>query len=452
MDHLVADLCRIVGERHVLTDSDLVSGYESDWTGRFRGRSRCVVRPGSTAEVVEVLRLLDQAGIPVVPQGGNTGLSGGAVPLHGEVVLSLRRLASLEPVDRQAAQVTAGAGVTLADLHRHAASAGYEFGVDLAARDSATVGGMVATNAGGLRALRHGHMRAQVMGLEAVLADGRVLRRLGGLAADNTGYDLTGLLVGSEGTLAVVTAARLRLLPGAGQRVVALLAFGGVEDLLAAAAVLRDALASIEAAEAFFAPGVELVRRHLGVGPPFSRSYPAYLLVECVGRAAPVDDLAGAVDGLGGTVLEAAVALEAASRARLWRLREAHTEAIGASGRPHKLDVSLPPSRLARFVEEVGEAVAAVVPDARCFLFGHVGVGSIHVNVLGAGERDEVDEAVLELAARFGGSISSEHGIGTAKRRFLALCRSPEELSVFATLKAALDPRRILNPHAGVGG
>ena len=198
-------LADVVGPNHVLTDPELTASYETDWTGRFVGRAAAVVRPGTTDEVAAVMALLHEAGRPVVPQGGNTGLVGGSVPLHGEVVVSLRRLAAIDPVDVAAGQVTAGAGATLAAVDAAATGAGLAFGVDLAARDSATVGGMVATNAGGLRMLRYGGMRAQMAGVEAVLADGRVLSHLGGLAKDNTGYDLAGLLAGSEGTLAVVT-------------------------------------------------------------------------------------------------------------------------------------------------------------------------------------------------------------------------------------------------------
>ena len=204
-----------VGAEHVLTDSEVVGAYTVDWTGRFRGAAPAVVRPGTRSEVAAVVRICDDARIAIVPQGGNTGLVGGSVPLAGEVVVSLRRLDALGPVDVASAQVTAGAGVTLARLQAHARAAGWDFGVDLGARDSATVGGMVATNAGGVHVLRHGPMRRQVVGVRAVLADGSVVDRLDGLEKDNTGYDLSGLLCGSEGTLAVVTDARLRLVPRA---------------------------------------------------------------------------------------------------------------------------------------------------------------------------------------------------------------------------------------------
>ncbi|MCW2778646.1 MAG: linked oxidase domain protein, partial [Frankiales bacterium] len=229
---LLADLRAAVGADHVLTDDDLRSSYETDWTRRFTGRSVAVVRPGSTAEVAAVVLACGRHGAAVVLQGGNTGLVGAAIPAGGEVLLSLRRLSTLDDVDLPSQQVTVGAGVTLADLQAHARAAGLDFGVDLAARDSATVGGLAATNAGGIRVLRYGSMAAQVAGVEAVLADGSVLSRLGGLAKDQTGYDLGQLLVGSEGTLGVVTRLRLKLVPQLPERAVALVAVDGTASAL----------------------------------------------------------------------------------------------------------------------------------------------------------------------------------------------------------------------------
>jgi FAD/FMN-containing dehydrogenase len=450
MDRLLRALAEVVGPRHLLTDPDLTAGYELDWTGRFQGRAAAVVRPAGTAEVAGVLALLADAGRAVVPQGGNTGLVGGSVPLHGEVVLSLRRLDDIAPVDTLAGQVTAGAGATLAGVDTAARGHDLAFGVDLTARDSATVGGMVATNAGGLRMLRYGNMRAQVMGVEAVLADGRVLSHLAGLAKDNTGYDLPGLLTGSEGTLAVITRVRLRLVPRLPARTVGLLAFAGAGPALEALAELRRRLPGcLEAAELFFADGVELVCRHAGISPPFSRPHPVYLLVEAAAPTDPAGELAGAVvEGVGELALDGAVDSEPAGRARLWRYREAHTDAIGAAGVPVKLDVALPAGELAGFVPRVREVVTAAAPGARCFLFGHAADGNLHVNVLGAGDHaGTVEDAVLRLVGRLGGSISAEHGVGTAKRPWLHLNRSPAELDAFRAIKAALDPKGILNPH-----
>jgi FAD/FMN-containing dehydrogenase len=441
---VIGRLGTVVGPAHVLTDPEVTAGHAVDWTGRFRGSTRAVVRPASTDEVAGVLQVCHEVGVPVVPQGGNTGLVGGSVPMAGEVVLSLRRLDRLDPVDALAGQVTAGAGVTLAALQRHAAAAGWAFGVDLAARDGATVGGMVATNAGGNRMLRYGAMRAQVAGIEAVLADGRVISHLGGLLKDNTGYDLAGLLTGSEGTLAVVTRVRLRLVARLDQRVVALLALRSVRDAATAAAELRRGLDTLEAAELFLAEGLDLVCRAFGLPRPFATAQRAYLLVECADHEDPVPALGRAVEELGPLVADAAVATDAAHRSALWRYREAHTEAIATLGVPHKLDVTLPATQLAAFVERVPEVVARVAPGATTVLFGHVGDGNVHVNVVGAG--DEVDGAVLELVAAMGGSISAEHGIGRAKRAWLHLSRTAAEIEVFRAIKRALDPRGILNP------
>lgn len=444
---LRAALVGVVGPSQVLVGDDVTAGYAVDWSGRFRGRTPAVVRPGTVEEVAGVLAACAAAGAAVVPQGGNTGLVGGGVPLAGEVVLSLRRLDAVTDVDPVAGQLTAGAGVTLADVHRAAHAAGWSYGVDLAARDTATVGGTIATNAGGLHVLRYGSTRAQVLGVEAVLADGRVLRHLGGLLKDNTGFDLAGLLCGSEGTLAVVTAARLRLVPRYAERVAALLAFDDVAAAVAAVGPLRRGLDALEAAELFLDDGLALVREVTGAAAPFPTSHAAYVLVECAATADPTPALADVVGALEG-VADVAVADDAPRRAELWRYREAHTEAINTLGPPHKLDVTLPAAALAPFVHQVRATVAAAAPDARTYLFGHAADGNLHVNVVGPPPEDEaVDDAVLRLTAAMGGSISAEHGVGTAKRDHLHLNRSPEELAVFAAIKRAFDPDGILNPN-----
>lgn len=439
-------LLEIVGSQHVLTDPDLHRGYIQDWTGRYVGATPAVIRPGDTAEVAAVLAACTAAGVRVTPQGGNTGLVGGGVPLHGEVLLSLRRLNAVGSVDLAAQQVTVGAGVTLSALHEVARAAGLAFGVDLGARASATVGGMAATNAGGLHLLRYGGMREQVLGYEAVLSDGRVVSHLDGLLKDNTGYDLGRLLCGSEGTLAVITALRLRLVPRLEHKVVALLAFEAIEAALAASATLRRDLGDVEAIELFFDDGLDLVTTTLGVPRPFAADHRVLLLVECAARRDPTDELADAVGALEG-VADAAVASEPGPMAALWRLREGHTEAINTLGPPHKLDVTLPAANLAAFIHSVRGVIAAVDPAARAWLFGHAADGNIHVNITGVAPDDErTDEAVLRHVASFGGSISAEHGIGTAKRAMLHLNRSEAEIAVFRALKGALDPAHTLNP------
>ena len=443
-DPLVAELASIVGDTHVLTESDLLATYETDWTRRYHGSARLVVRPASTAEVATVLRLCQQAGAAVVPQGGNTGLVGGGVPRGGEVILSLQRLRALEPVDTTAGEVTVDAGVTLAQLQDHALAAGFGFGVDIASRDSASIGGMIATNAGGIRVLRYGPMRRQLLGIEAVRADGVVVTRLPGLSKDNTGYDLPGLIAGSEGTLAVVTRARLRLIPRLTARATALLAFDTIDAALAVLGHIR-AIASLEAVEIFFAEGVELVTRHTGLALPFGRPYPTYLLIECAARNDPLPDLAAALDSA--HFLESAVTSDRHQRDALWAYRERHTESINAEGIPHKLDVALPLGRLAEFAAGVRFRLAAAVPEARPILFGHVADGNLHVNVLGLAPADDrATDVILRYVASLGGSISAEHGIGIAKTRWLELTRTPEDIATMRAIKAAFDPSNILNP------
>jgi FAD/FMN-containing dehydrogenase len=470
---LIRDLAREVGDEHVLTETDLVAGYTTDWTRRYHGDALCVVRPGSTAQVAAVLRACRTHGARLVPQGGNTGLVGGSVPppANGNspartssspartaggfensgpassiiILLSTRRLRQLGEVDTLAAQVTAGAGVTIAELRAHAAAAGLGYGVNLASRESATVGGTIATNAGGINTVRYGSTRSQLLGIEAVLADGSVVSHLSGLPADNVGYDLAQLLAGSEGTLAVITAARLRLWPAEPDAVTLL---AGVDGIAAAAALharIRALAPGLRAAEYFEASGVDLVRRLAGLPAPLSRPAPAYLLTELSGteqdneRLAPLTELS-----------DAAVAFDPAGRSALWAYRERHTEAISTVGIPHKMDVAVPLARLAAFRAELDEAVraASAGPAApRVFVFGHIGAGNLHVNVIGPDPDDAaVDETVMRLAAAHGGTISAEHGIGRAKAALLHLSRSQPEIAAMRAVKAALDPAGLLNP------
>lgn len=446
MSDLEEELRAVVGASHLLVDADLRAAYETDWTRRFTGAARCVVRPGSTAEVAAVVRACAAAGVPMVVQGGNTGLVGGGVPSGGEVLISLTRLADLEPIDPIEAQVTVGAGVTLEKLQGNARAVGLDVGVDLAARSSATIGGMVATNAGGIRVLRYGSMRDQLTGLEAVLPDGTVLTRLAGLAKDNTGYDLTQLLAGSEGTLAIITRVRLRLVPLLPARAVALVAVDGTDSALTLLAAARGRLASLCAAEICYSDGLDLVRSYGGLPAPFDTQHPAYVVLECAGHADPTDELLEMLSECP-AVIDATVAADAAGRARLWAYRENHTEAINAAGVPTKLDVCVPLRELAGLVADLPKTVDAVAPGARTILFGHLGEANLHVNVLGAGEHAErVSDAVLRLVAARHGSISSEHGVGRAKARWLSLSRSPEEIATLRRIKSALDPAGVLNP------
>ena len=437
---LLRALAGVVGEAHVLT-GEAASGFATDWTGRYRGREAVVVRPVDTAEVAAVLALCTDAGLAVVPQGGNTGLVGGGVPRHGEVVLSLTRLDRLGPVDQEAAQVTAGAGVTL----RRVAEAGPELdlGVLIASRDSATVGGAVATNAGGVRVLRFGPMRAQLRGIEAVLADGTVVSHLAGLVKDNTGYDYPSLLAGSEGTLAVITQARLRLVPRLRGVVTTLV---GVDSLDEVHALARRAVRSVPglvSAEFFTQAGLELLVAHAGLAPPLPKPGPAaYLLLEAAGPGA-LDDLAGVIGDR-----KAAVAEAAADRARLWAYRERHPEAAGFLGVPVKLDVSVPAAQWVRLASAVAAVVREVDPGAAVITFGHVADGNVHVNIVPAAAADgRHEDAVFSFVASLGGSISAEHGIGALKARWLPLARSEAERGLFARIRSALDPAGTLNPH-----
>ena len=445
---LVEALRAIVGDQHCLVDEGLRATYETDWTRRFGGPAAAVVRPGSAEQVRAVLLACADAGVGVVPQGGNTGLVGGSVPRGGEVVLSTLRLSALEDVDAEAGEITVGAGATLSSVQAVARRAGWDVGVDLGARDSATIGGMVATNAGGANVLRHGPMRRQLLGFEAVLADGSIVRRLPGMPKDNTGYDLGGLLAGSEGTLAVITRVRLRLVPPLAQRAVAVIGLPDASAAVAAAGRLRRELASVLALELFTDAGLELVMRHAGAAAPFAARRPVYLLVEVGSDGAdPTDELLAALETIGVDDDAAAVASDPGGRHRLWQLRERHTEAVNAEGVPHKLDVSVPAARYAELVTRAPEAVRAVDPDARTICYGHVGDGNVHVNVIGPAPDDErVDDAVLELVLDLGGAVSAEHGIGVAKVAWLERDRGREAVAAMRAIKAAWDPAGILNP------
>ncbi len=418
---LETSLRDVVGRAHVLTDPDLTSAYETDWTRRFSGRARAVVRPADTAQVAAVVRDCADAGVPIVPQGGNTGLVGGGVPRpDGDppVVLSTRRLSDIRDVDDR--QLTAGAGVTIAAVQGAARHVGLTYGVDLASRDSATVGGTIGTNAGGVRVCRYGDTRRQVLGVEAVLADGSVVSRLVGLPKDSTGYDLSGLLVGSEGTLGVVTAARLRLWPRETPGSTVLV---GCADIDEAVGLIPDN--GLRAAEFMVAAGFELVRRVARLPHPLHRVWPVYLLLETDELPHIPADADAAVDD------------------KLWVYREWHTESISTRGVPHKLDVAVPRHHLAKFCDEVATALAPY----EVYLFGHINEGNVHVNVIGpAPDDDSITERVLEIVAAHHGSISAEHGIGVAKRQWLHLGRSRAEISAMRAIKRALDRDALLNP------
>ena len=434
---LIAALRAAVGGDAVVTDPGVMSTHEVDWTGRFRGRAVAVVRPASAGEVGEVLRACGAAGVGVVPQGGNTGLVAGAVP-HDSVVLSTARLDSVGEVDTAAGEVTVGAGATLERAQRAASEAGRAFGVDLAARGSATVGGMIATDAGGIHGVRYGSMRRQVVALEAVLGDGSVVREL-------PGSDLVGVLAGSEGTLAVITEARLRLVPAWPHHATALVSVDAFADAVAATVHARASLPDLEAVELVDAASLALSAARAGQAVPFAGAGPA-LLIETAGNRPLLDELSAALSTMPG-LRDAVAADDGPGRRRLWALREGVTEAIATVGIPHKLDVGLPLGTLTAFVDALGPTVEAAHAGARVLVFGHLALGNLHVNVVGPAPDDErVDDAVLRLVAQHGGQVAAEHGIGRAKARWLTLARSPEDLALHASIKRALDPRGVLNP------
>lgn len=434
-----------VGPRHVVYDVDVASGHASDWTGRFTAVPVPVVRPGNSAEVTAVVQAARAHAVALVPQGGNTGLVGGGVPMDGGVVVDLRRLDDVYDVDCQGGQLSAGAGATIASVQSAARRAGWAYGVDWSARDSATIGGSVATDAGGLRFLRHGSTRRQLMGIEAVLGTGDVISHLPAVEKDNTGYDLAAVLCGSEGTLGLITTVRVRLVREPAERACALVGFLSVHDAVDAAALLRREVTDLDAVELMIESGIELVCDTMGLARPFADPVAAMLLVEVAGNAAATT-LARTVEELAG-VSATAVAPDATRRHALWQYREAHTEAIGRVSPPHKLDVTLPIGALGAFIDDVPQIVASVAPQARTWLFGHAGDGNVHVNVTGLDPDDDtVDHAVLSAVVERHGSISAEHGIGRAKRRWMHLAHTAGDIEAMRLLKAAWDPEGICNP------
>jgi FAD/FMN-containing dehydrogenase len=444
---LAHGLAEVVGAEHVLTDPDVTVSYATDWTGRFRGEARLVVRPADEEQVAAVLTRCSDAGAPVVPQGGNTGLVGGSVPrLTPMVVLSTRRLDHIDPVDAAAMQVTAGAGVTVARWRRHARESGLDAPVDFASRDSATVGGAVATNAGGSRVVRFGTMRAQVAGVAAVLADGSRVGSLAGLPKETAGLHWPSLLCGSEGSLAVLTAVRLRLVPWYRHTATAMLATAGLDEAVALLARLRAGVPHLDAVELILPEAMGLVAEHLGATPPAGGGddgVGAYVVVECADHADPTEELTAAVSKADG-VLDAAVTTEGPARDRLVAFRDRIAEAIAARGVPLKLDVAVPVAALGGLVDEARRSVTRHGGDL--IAFGHLAEGNVHLNVLDPGDTEAITADVLRAAAERGGTISAEHGIGIAKAAWMHLIRSPAELAAAAAVKRALDPNGILNP------
>ena len=459
---LVAALRAIVGESQVLDTPELMEPYCTDWSRRWSGPALAVVRPSSVEEVAALVRACAAAGVPVLPQGGNTGLVGGSVPAPWQfdapdlavrglgvavrlpVIVSLRRLSWIDPVDALSGQVSAGAGATLGDVQRAARSAGWEYGVDLAARDSATIGGTVATNAGGIRVLAYGMTRMQVAGIEAVLPDGSVISHMSGLAKDNTGLDLAQLLCGSEGTLAIITAVRLRLHRPAGRTSLALVGCSDYDDALSVLAT--GAVSRLVAAEVIDDVGMRLVEQVAGLPYPLLQRHALVALLE----VAESEGGSSGEHGFAAEVLEdrdVVVGLDAAEIERLWQYRERQSEAFSSLGVIHKLDVSVPLEKLAACARELRDVVSEFSSVNEFGVFGHLADGNIHVEIAGPDEDDLcVDIAVLECVARYGGSISAEHGIGRGKAELLGLSRSDAEIAAMRAVKSAWDPQGLMNP------
>lgn len=428
---------------HVVTDPDVLEGRSLDHTGRYRGHASMLVRPGSADEVAEVLRVCRDAGAHVTVQGGRTSLVAGTVPEHDDVLLSTERLCGLSEVDSVERRIAVGAGATLAAVQHAAAAAGLVFGVDLAARDTATVGGMASTNAGGLRTVRYGNMGEQVVGLDVALPDGSLLRRHSLVRSDNTGYDLPALFVGAEGTLGVITALDLRLHPTPSHRVTAVCGFADLAALIDAGRSFRD-VDGIAALELIDGRAGALTAEHLGMSPPVDADW--LLLVELAADHDQTDRLADLLTDVPMSS-EPAVGVDIAAQQRLWRVRESLAEVLGVYGPPLKFDVSLPLATIPEFASQAVALIHQRVADAVPVLFGHVGEGNLHLNVL----RVPLDQeqglygAMMDLIARCGGNVSSEHGVGTRKRDYLGMSRNSTDVAAMRSVKAALDPTGYLN-------
>ena len=440
----------ILGDKGIVTDPSLNSAYTVDWTRRYSGVTPAVLLPKTTEQVSRVVAWCYENSVALVPQGGNTGMVGGATPVNGELVLSLKRMTEIEEVDDTTGQIVAQAGATLGDIQQAASRLGWKYGVDLSARDSASIGGTIATNAGGSQVLRHGNTREQILGLEAVSGTGDVIGDLRGLSKDNTGYHLPGLLCGSEGTLAVVTRSRLRLVRPPEEELSILLGFQSLNEALGIVEEIRKSLEDVQACEVFFQNGLNLVCEKFGIPPPWNTQLVAYLLIDAGGQLGLEERISkGPLSNSLNASNFVAYGNDSQSRKRLWQYRDLHTEAISAAGIPHKLDVSLPHGKLNEFCNGVREVISEIDDQTQLFLFGHAGDGNIHVNILGPdADNLAVDAAVLKYVASLGGSISAEHGVGRAKAHHLYLNRTAAELDIFRKIKAVFDPAGILNPGA----
>ncbi|MGD9600034.1 MAG: FAD-binding oxidoreductase [Steroidobacteraceae bacterium] len=460
----LAGFRRIVGPDAVLTAPDVVAPFLTDHRELYQGAALAVLRPGSVDEVSQLLAFCNGTHIGVVPQGGNTGYCGGATPDESgqQVVLSLARLARLRSIDATNYSMVAEAGCILANLQREAEAVDRYFPLSLGSEGSCQIGGNLGTNAGGLNVVRYGMTRDLVLGLEVVLADGRVLSSLGELRKDNTGYDLKALFVGAEGTLGVITAASLKLFPKPRAIATAFVAVRSVAAAVDLLNLLREASGDrVSSFELIPHVAIDLTTRHIsGVSQPLAGEYPWCVLCE-LRSARAADDLDAMLEDAlreamdGGLLDDAALAQNERQRAAFWRLRESIPEAQRREGASLKHDIALPIGALARFVDEASGWITAHLPEAVLVAYGHVGDGNLHFNVNAragtdplhlVARADEVQRVVHDLVASYGGSISAEHGIGRLKVDELARYASPVKLELMRAIKRALDPNGILNP------
>ena len=459
---LLATLRAIVGEANVLTSDADVAPYVTDWRDRYHGHARAVARPATTAEVAAVVRCCAEHGVPIVPQGGNTGLCGGATPHEsgGEVVVSLTRLNRVRALDVDNATLTVEAGLPLARVQQAAADAGLLFPLSLAAEGSCAIGGNLSTNAGGTAVLRYGNARELVLGLEVVLADGRIWNGLKGLRKDNSGYDIKQLFLGSEGTLGIITAAVLKLFPKPRTSATAFAAVADVGAAIALLGRLRQALGDrLTGFELVCRACIDLVRARFPAPDPLP-GHTWYVLLQADDPATDSPLAAQLEAALAAAVahqvaLDVAVAQSEQQAQALWALREHIPEAQRLEGLNIKHDISLPVSKIPEFLERAQAQLDAALGGVRSIVFGHLGDGNLHYNICapaGADGRGFLEQAgrihriVYDLVAELGGSVSAEHGVGVLKRDELKRYKPEIEVELMRRIKRALDPDNRLNP------
>ncbi len=442
-----------LSEGAISVDPGDLAEWGRDWTKVYEPRPLALARPRSTAEVSTILRLADESGVKVVPSGGRTGLAGGAVAKDGELVLSLARMSKLGGVDLVGRTLEVEAGAVTQAVHEHCASAGLTWPVDFASKGSSQVGGNIATNAGGIRVIRYGLTRQWVLGLEVVLASGEVLSMSAALEKNNTGIDLRQLFIGSEGTLGVITKATLKLAKLPHDNDVMLFAVSDLAAVIGLFRAVREAPFELQAFEFFTDKCLARVERHRKLASPFAAPAGCYVVLE----ADKSQDSDAFLTSLfeRELVLDGTIAQHASQAAQLWALRESISESLSATGLPHKNDIALPIASLEAFTSELEAVVAERYPGWEVCLFGHIGDGNLHVNVMKPDALDtatflakthEVDAAIFALVKAHGGSISAEHGIGLLKRDYLGFTRSPAEIAAMRAIKRALDPNDTLNP------